>query len=73
VNLVSPGGSVIGLHSRTEGSADNIIKTYNLSNTTSLVALKGEPTQGNWKLKVSDVAGLDVGKLNRWSIKITQE
>jgi subtilisin-like proprotein convertase family protein len=73
VNLVSPGGSVISLHSRTGGSADNIIKTCNFSNTTNLVPLRGQSILGNWKLKISDVAGQDIGKLNKWSLKIIKQ
>ena len=73
VNLVSPKGTVISLHSRTGGSADNIIKVYDFNNNTNLKSLKGEQIQGNWKLKVSDVAGQDVGKLNKWSVKLIKE
>jgi subtilisin-like proprotein convertase family protein len=69
VNLVSPAGTVITLHNKVGGSADNIIKTYNLSNTLALVPLKGQSFQGSWKLRVSDVVGQDVGKLNKWSLK----
>jgi subtilisin-like proprotein convertase family protein len=70
VNLVSPEGSVVSLHSRTGGSADNIIKEYNFSNLPDLRNLQGKSAQGIWKLRVSDVAGQDVGKLNKWSVKI---
>lgn len=73
VNLVSPAGSVVSLHSRTGGSADNIIKTCNFSNTTNLVPLRGQAIQGNWKLRVSDVVGQDIGKLNKWSVKIIKQ
>ncbi len=70
INLVSPQGTVISLHSKTGGDADNIIKTYNFANHTGLQTLLGQPIQGVWKLKVSDVVGQDVGKLNSWSVKI---
>jgi subtilisin-like proprotein convertase family protein len=73
VNLVSPMGSVISLHSRTGDSADNIIKTCNFINTTNLVPLRGTPIQGSWKLRVSDVVGQDIGKLNKWSVKISKQ
>jgi len=73
VNLVSPMGSVISLHNRTGGSADNIIKTYNFANHVNLRSLLGQQVQGNWKLKISDVVGQDVGKLNKWSIKIMKQ
>ena len=73
VNLASPDGSVISLHSRTGGSADNIIKDYDFTNLPDLRNLQGQSTQGIWKLRVSDVAGQDVGKLNKWVLKIVLE
>jgi len=73
INLVSPAGTIISLHSRVGGSADNIIKSYNFTNTSGLASLRGQPIQGNWKLKVSDVVGQDVGKLNKWSVKLSKE
>lgn len=73
VNLVSPFGTVTTLHSRIGGSADNIIKTYNLTNSLNLQALVGKQAQGTWKLKISDVVGQDVGKLNKWSIRIIKQ
>ena len=73
VNLISPAGSEISLHSRTGDSADNIIKTYNFANTVNLRSLLGQQTQGTWKLKISDVVGQDSGKLNKWSIKIIKQ
>ena len=36
-----------------------------------LAALVGEQIQGNWTLHVSDHAGIDIGKLNQWSIELT--
>ncbi|MEP7372247.1 MAG: proprotein convertase P-domain-containing protein [Chitinophagaceae bacterium] len=73
VNLVSPAGMVINLHNKSGGSADNIIKTYNFINTASLATLKSQPINGHWKIKISDVAGQDIGKLNKWSVKIIKQ
>jgi subtilisin-like proprotein convertase family protein/subtilisin family serine protease len=70
VELISPGNSVVLLHNRTGGSSNNIIKTYNLANTTGLAALLTESVSGDWRLKVSDHAGADQGKLNRWALKL---
>jgi subtilisin-like proprotein convertase family protein len=70
VNLASPKGTVISLHSKMGGSADNLIKTYTFNNTVALKALLGEPLAGTWKLKVSDTVGQDVGKFNKWSLKL---
>lgn len=73
VNLLSPAGSAISLHNKTGASTDNIIKTFTFSNTVNLRPLQGEQIQGNWKLRISDVAGQDIGKLNKWSLKIIAE
>lgn len=70
VNLITPMGTIISLHSRTGGSADNIIRDFNFSNFPNLRSLQGQAANGIWKLRISDVAGQDVGKLNKWSIKI---
>src|SRR5688572_19820284 len=73
VNLVSPGGITVSLHNKVGGSADNIIKTFNFNNTINLKSLRGEKVEGTWKLKVSDTAGQDIGKLNKWSLKLVKE
>ncbi|WP_343848068.1 proprotein convertase P-domain-containing protein [Algoriphagus jejuensis] len=71
VNLVSPEGSVIGIHNRSGGSDDNIIRDYEIATFPALRSLQGQTANGLWKLQVADVVGHDVGKLNKWSIKIT--
>jgi subtilisin-like proprotein convertase family protein len=73
VNLVSPDGTVVSLHSGAGGSADNIITAYNFNNNVRLQVLRSSNIQGSWKLKVSDIAGQDIGKLNKWSVKIIPE
>ncbi|MDJ0507843.1 MAG: S8 family serine peptidase [Crocosphaera sp.] len=73
VSLISPQNTKVDLHSRSGGSEDNLIKDYTLQTTPGLQQLIGESTQGNWKLMVADVAGLDLGKLNHWSLKIKRQ
>ncbi len=34
-----------------------------------LATLVGQPVGGNWVLRVTDLAGQDVGQLNKWSIE----
>ena len=70
VSLISPKGSIIDLHKKEGGSLDNIIKTYTADTTPGLKKLAGEPIKGPWKLKATDLAGKDEGKLNRWALKI---
>jgi subtilisin-like proprotein convertase family protein len=67
--LQSPTGTRVLLHNRLGGSTDNIIRTYSSSDTTSLQPLRGEAIAGDWRLRVSDHAGADQGKLNRWALK----
>ncbi len=71
VSLVSPAGTQITLHNRTGDNADNLIQTYHSANASPLNALIGQPVSGTWKLKVADLASDDLGKLNRWSLKLT--
>jgi subtilisin-like proprotein convertase family protein/subtilisin family serine protease len=73
VSLVSPAGSNVVLHSRSGGSVDNLIKKYTLADTAGLLNLRGQEIQGDWKLQIADVAAVDTGKLNRWSLKIKRQ
>lgn len=59
-----PNGTVYSLHNRSGGSADNIVKTYQI-NVGSADSL------GTWKLRVVDAASSDIGKLNNWKITFT--
>jgi subtilisin-like proprotein convertase family protein len=73
VTLISPGGTTISLHQRRGGSQDNLIQTFTATTTPALQALQDQPLQGDWRLRAADLAGLDVGKLNRWSVKIAKK
>ncbi len=70
VSLFSPAGTEVILHNREGGPLNNIVKNYSGATTTALNGLKGETIQGTWRLKVIDNAGADVGKLNKWSLRI---
>jgi len=73
VTLKSPKGTSIYLHNRFGVGQDNIKKTYSVDTTPSLAKLAGENIMGKWSLNVADLAPLDTGKLNRWSLKIVPE
>lgn len=73
VTLVSPTGTSVILHQREGESADNIITTYTPTMKPALQTLRGEPIMGTWKLKVADMAAIDVGKLNRWALRIVRD
>ncbi|WP_411102074.1 S8 family peptidase [Streptomyces sp. cmx-4-9] len=62
VDLVAPDGSVYTLRNRTGGSADNIVQTFTV-NASSEVA------NGVWKLRVADLAGADVGRIDSWALQ----
>ena len=71
VELVAPSGQQAILQNRSGGSQDNLIKTFDSASTPALSALTGQAAQGNWVLRVTDLAGQDIGKLNKWSLDLT--
>ncbi|MFQ5543084.1 MAG: proprotein convertase P-domain-containing protein, partial [Nitrospiria bacterium] len=73
VTLISPQGNRVILHSRMGGSTNNLFKVYRSDDVPSLAALIGEEAQGSWRLHIADLAGLDLGQLDRWSIDLSLE
>lgn len=71
VTLVSPCGTQVVLHARAGQAASNLVTTYSSATTPGLQQLRGEPTQGDWRLLVSDLEVQDVGKLNHWRLKLS--
>jgi extracellular elastinolytic metalloproteinase len=70
VRLISPTGTVVGLHDRAGGGADDLKKTWRSAQLSDLGALAGDPTGGTWTLSVADRARRDVGTLNAWSLDV---
>ena len=71
VVLTSPGGRRAILHSQQGGSADNLVVTYDSAAPLSpLSALVGQPMSGTWVLRVADLARIDTGKLNKWTLDL---
>ncbi|HEX5026998.1 MAG TPA: S8 family serine peptidase, partial [Agriterribacter sp.] len=70
IKLTSPRGTPAFLVERNGGSADNIVKTFDLQNAPTFSRFTGEPVSGNWTLEVTDVAPLDSGTLNKWTLHI---
>ena len=64
VKLTTPDGKVVTLHSKTGGSDDNIVKSYDLTE-----ALKAVQTSGQYKLTVQDLVARDTGSLKSWSLR----
>ena len=70
VEVVSPNGTVVALHDRTGGAADNLITDFDAANRLDMQRFRGEPYQGAWRLRVYDLERVDVGKLNKWALSI---
>ncbi len=76
VEAISPQGTVVRLHNRTGGSADNIHKLYsdegpNLPDGPGTLSnFDGVSVAGVWKLRVSDNASADIGSIDSWQLKI---
>lgn len=70
VRLRAPSGAKVVLHDRAGGSSDNIASTYIAATTPALATHAGSAVSGNWKLLISDLEAVDIGKLNRWSLVI---
>jgi subtilisin-like proprotein convertase family protein len=65
VTLIAPDNTQFVVSNRAGGSADNII-----INNQAITTFNGHPAAGTWKLKVTDLAAVDVGTLNSWSLNI---
>ncbi|MET9439161.1 S8 family serine peptidase [Streptomyces sp. NPDC006610] len=63
VQLIAPDGSAYTLKGySTGGSSDNIHTTYSVN-------ASAEPANGTWKLRVSDNASLDTGRIDSWALQ----
>ncbi len=70
VELRGPANQSALLHDRAGFGADNLSRVFGTGDTSSLLQFLGRSAAGLWTLAVSDLAGQDVGKLNRWSLSI---
>lgn len=73
VELTGPVGHKVILHNRAGRGTDDLVRSYDSSSLESLETFVGQGVQGDWELKVSDVAGRDVGKINKWSLDVEVE
>jgi Proprotein convertase P-domain/Trypsin-like peptidase domain len=64
IKLISPSGKEITLHSRAGGSADDIKKVIEVTSS-----LGSESARGNYRLHIQDLAKIDIGQLNSWSLE----
>lgn len=65
VKLVRQGGGQVVLQDQEGGSEHDIKKTYAVSD------FNGQDAAGTWNLVIVDNANLDVGRLNNWTLSIT--
>ena len=74
VELFSPNGRRAVLHAQSGGDRDNLTLDLD-SNTPSspLLPLVGQPVQGSWVLRVTDLVGQDLGRLKKWSLDLTPD
>lgn len=71
IGLTPPGQEALLLHNRSGASTNNIDKTYDAFNTPELSSFTGIEMKGGWELSITDMAGLDTGRLVKWSLEIT--
>ncbi|MCX4819138.1 S8 family peptidase [Streptomyces sp. NBC_01142] len=63
IDLIAPDGTAYNLKAYgTGGSADNVITTYTVNASS-------EAANGTWKLRVSDNARYDTGKIDSWGLQ----
>lgn len=67
VKLTSPSGKTAILSNREGGSADDLQRTFDLSD------FAGEPMKGQWTLTVEDKARLDTGTLRSWTLSVASK
>ena len=70
IDLVAPTGQQVRLHDKQGLWQDDIKRSYDLATLPDLQAMLGLPTQGEWSLRVRDLAAADVGTLKSWSIRL---
>ncbi len=70
VSLVSPAGTEVMLHDRSGGATHDLVASYSRASVPALDSLAGQPISGAWTLRVADLAGQNVGRLNRWSLRL---
>ena len=75
VTLIGPDGTSAILHNRTGGSTDNVTTTFSIATAAAqaLTVFNGKNSAGSWSLKVQDLAAVDTGTLNAWTITFNGE
>jgi fungalysin metallopeptidase (M36)/proprotein convertase P-domain-containing protein/fungalysin/thermolysin propeptide len=66
ISLISPDNKTLVLSNRAGGSADNFVTV----DQDVLSSFSGSVGSGQWKLKVQDLASIDTGSINSWSLNL---
>lgn len=70
IEIIAPSGLSALLHDREGTWRDNISRSYDVASTPALQGFIGQSIPGDWQLRVRDLARVDQGQLNAWSLKI---
>ena len=73
LQLIGPDDTSVTLFGRTHpmrDSRDNLITSFTQEDVPALSNLVGKNAQGNWTLRVSDLAQIDTGELESWSLTL---
>lgn len=70
LEVVSPSGYSVLLHDREGEWRDNLKRSYDLTSTPMLRGMIGQAIQGDWQLRVRDLAEADTGQLIGWSLQL---
>lgn len=73
VALVASNGAAVELQRRKGGPQKNLHATFDAASTPGLRALAGIDPAGDWRLRVQDLAPVDVGTLDRWELAMACE
>jgi len=63
IDLVAPDGSAYRLKNSSNDSSNDINTTYSAN-------VSGEAANGTWTLRVQDVASIDTGRIDTWSLTV---
>ncbi len=70
VELVAPSGQSAILHSRSGRGKDNLKMVYDRNTAPTLENLIGQEINGDWLLRIRDLAAIDTGTLEKWTLKL---
>ena len=73
LQLIGPDDTSVTIFGRTHPMRDfrdNLIASFTLEDVPALANLAGKNAQGNWTLRVSDLAEIDTGELESWSLTL---